>query len=181
MSKLDADDRWIVDLLQVQPADRVLDVGCGPGVFVSLAAERATAGLVCGVDPSTVMLDQAAARNQAAVQAGRVELRQAGASALPYPDGSFTKVCSMHSMYFWPSVEAGLQELSRVLAPGGRLAIAVRMRREGVGVLSPSRYGYTDAQIGGVVAALGSLGLREAASQRREIGHEIIVAITAHR
>src|SRR6266498_1192914 len=56
MAKSDADDRWIVELLDVQPDDRVLDVGCGPGVTVGLIAERATAGLVRGIDPSVVML-----------------------------------------------------------------------------------------------------------------------------
>src|SRR5438477_6943496 len=49
MARGTADDRWIVDLVDVQPSDRVLEVGCGPGVALALIAERATSGFVAGV------------------------------------------------------------------------------------------------------------------------------------
>ncbi|MCC6178470.1 MAG: methyltransferase domain-containing protein [Chloroflexi bacterium] len=181
MSKTDADDRWIVELLDVQPGDRVLDVGCGPGVTVELIAERATVGLVCGIDPSVVMLRQAARRSADAVRAGRVELRRGEVSALPYSDGQFTKACAVHSLYFWPSVESGLRELHRVLGQDGLLMLAVRMRRQHAGVFDPSRYGYTDAQIDEATAALGSVGFRDVSVQHREIGRETITAIMARR
>jgi ubiquinone/menaquinone biosynthesis C-methylase UbiE len=184
MAKADADDRWIVDLLDVQPDDRVLDVGCGPGVTVQLLAERASEERVCGVDPSAVMLHQAAARNRTAVQAGRVELRRGEASALPYPDGLFTKACAIHTLYFWPSIDGGLRELYRVLrpdGPDGLLILAVRMRREAAGVLEPSRYGLTDSQIDEVIATLRAVGFRDVTTRRREIGRETIAATMARR
>lgn len=181
MAKSDADDRWIVELLDIRPDDRVLDVGCGPGVTVALIAERATAGLVFGVDPSTEMLRQAARRNEAAVRSGRVELRRGEVSALPFPDGSFTTACTIHSLYFWPSIEGGLRELYRVLGPDGLLVLAVRMRREEAGVFEPSRYGLTDAQIDEVIAALGRVGFRDVTSQSRQIGRETITVIAANR
>jgi ubiquinone/menaquinone biosynthesis C-methylase UbiE len=181
MAKRDEDDRWIVDLLAPQPDDRILDVGCGPGVSLALIAERVTDGLVCGVDPSPTMLRQAGEHVGGLREDRNIQFRQGSAEAIPYPDGHFTGVCSLHTMYFWSSVEAGLRELYRVLRPGGRLAIAVRTRREGAGVLSPSRYGYTDAQLDEVLRTMRSLGLHDADSQRREIGYEIVAAITAHR
>ena len=55
MARLDADDRWVVDLLDVQPHDRVLDIGFGPGLTIALIAERCPSTLVAGVDPSEVM------------------------------------------------------------------------------------------------------------------------------
>jgi ubiquinone/menaquinone biosynthesis C-methylase UbiE len=181
MAKTDADDRWIVELLDVQPGDRVLDIGCGPGVTVQLIAERATAGLVCGIDPSVVMLRQAAKRNAAAVQAGRVVLRRAEVSALPFPDSQFTKACAVHSLYFWPSVEAGLRELHRVLIPEGLLILVIRMQHERAGVFNPSRYGYTVGQADETRAALESVGFRNVSIQQREIGRETIAAISAGR
>src|SRR6266516_5174338 len=66
---------WAVGLLDVQPHDRVLELGFGPGVAVREFASRATSGLVVGVDHSEVMLRQARKRNAAAVRAGRVDLR----------------------------------------------------------------------------------------------------------
>ena len=179
MAKSDADDRWIVELLQVQEDDRVLDVGCGPGVSVSLIADQATSGLVVGVDPSVEMLGQAARRNEAAVRMGRVELRHGEVSALPFPDELFTRACAIHSLYFWPSIDGGLRELHRVLAPDGLLVLAVRMRRDEAGVFEPSRYGLTDTQIDEVIAALNAVGFRDITSGRREIGRETIAAIVA--
>ena len=181
MSRVDADDRWIVELLDVQPRDRVLEIGFGPGVAVGLIAERATAGLVAGVDPSEVMVRQAVRRNRAAVRQGRAELRPGTVVELPYPDAHFTKACAIHSLYFWPSVEGGLRELHRVLAPGGRLVLAVRMRRAGAGRFDASRYGLTEEQVAAVTAALGSVGFRDVTTQRRAIGRQTITAILARR
>jgi len=60
-------NRWAVRLLDVQPADRVLELGCGPGVAIAALASR---GMVVGVDHSAVMIGQRR-RNRAAVRAGR--------------------------------------------------------------------------------------------------------------
>jgi ubiquinone/menaquinone biosynthesis C-methylase UbiE len=181
MARSDADDRWVVELLDVQPHDRVLEVGFGPGVAVALIAERATAGFVAGVDPSEVMVRQATRRNRAAVQEGRVELRLGMVSNLPYPEAHFTKACALHSLYFWPSWTDGLRELYRVLAPGGLLVLAVRMWRPQAGRFDPSRYGFRDEQVAEVVATLGSVGFQDVATERREVGRETITAILARR
>jgi ubiquinone/menaquinone biosynthesis C-methylase UbiE len=181
MAKADADDHWIVELLNVQPDDRILDIGCGPGVTVQLIAERIATGHVCGVDPSGVMLRQAAARNRTALKAGRGELRRGSAAALPYPNQHFAKACAVHSVYFWPSLEAGLREVHRVLAPAGLIVLAVRMRHIVAGVLDPSRYGYTDSQVADLQRVLRSVGFRDVADERRQIGRETITAITARR
>src|SRR5262249_61919292 len=69
-----ARNRWAVQLLDVQPTDRVIELGCGPGVAIAALATRATQGLVVGVDHSQVMIRQARRRNTAAVRAGRVRL-----------------------------------------------------------------------------------------------------------
>ena len=58
MARTANDDRWVFDLLQVHSSDRVLDVGCGPGVTLQLLAQRAHSGVVVGIDPSDVMLRQ---------------------------------------------------------------------------------------------------------------------------
>src|SRR5687768_17859149 len=71
---------WAVQLLDVQPEDRVLELGFGPGVAIRELAKRADRGLVCGLDHSEVMVSQAIRRNRAAVRAGRVELRLGSAT-----------------------------------------------------------------------------------------------------
>jgi SAM-dependent methyltransferase len=179
MSRSAADDRWVIDLLAVQPGDRVLDVGCGPGVTVQLLAELGQAAIV-GVDPSAVMVRQSTARNRGAIARGQVEIRQAGVAALPYPPGHFTKVCAIHSLYFWDSLEQGLRELRRVLAPGGLLVLAVRMRHANAGRFDPSRSGLTDADIEAIANTLRSLGFHDIARQCQDgLDRQTMLALVA--
>lgn len=131
VARLTADaNRWmVVDCLEVGPGDRVLDVGCGPGVGVACAA-GATAGPVVGIDASPTMVRHARRRNRAAVAAGRVEVRVADAARLPFADGAFTKVGSLDSLQFWADRAGGVAELHRVLAPGGRVAVVLMARSD---------------------------------------------------
>jgi SAM-dependent methyltransferase len=122
-------NRWMVECLDVGRHDRVLDVGCGPGLAVSCAAQLSD-GPVVGVDASETMVRLARRRNQAATREGRVEIRRADAALLPYPDAHFTRAGSLNSLQFWPAPEKGLRELYRVLTPGGRVAIVLMARRD---------------------------------------------------
>jgi len=171
------DDEWIAEVLDVQPHDRVLEVGFGPGVGIALMAKRATKGKVAGVDPSEVMLIQATRRNARAIHAGRVELKLGAAEQLPFPDAHFTKAFALHSIYFWPSVERGVAELHRVLQPGGRLAIGVRMRQDR-GMLNPSRYGMTPDQVHEICHALERAGFGHVTTTQRDFPRELVSVIT---
>jgi len=113
----------VIGLLDVQPGDRVLEIGFGPGVALGALAERASPGTVAGIDPSREMVAQASARNAAAMRAGRVALRQGSADNLPFAGNSFDEVVAINSVQVWPDPVAGLREVRRVLKPGGRLAL----------------------------------------------------------
>src|ERR671931_393033 len=82
-------NRWAVELLAVEPTDRVLELGCGPGVAIAALATRATRGLVVGVDHSQVMIRQARRRNRAAIRAGRVRLIHTPVESLSTSDVPF--------------------------------------------------------------------------------------------
>jgi SAM-dependent methyltransferase len=124
-------NRWVVSLVDVQPADQVLEIGFGPGVAVAELA-RAGAGHVSGIDHSAVMLRQAARRNAAAIRAGRVTLINASVDQLPPAlDGPFDVVLAVNSLGFWPAPGERLAELGRRLAPGGRMAIVSQPRCPG--------------------------------------------------
>src|SRR5262245_60583462 len=60
-------NQWVVSLLEVRPTDRILEVGCGPGVALGEMARRAPEGSVCGLDHSRVMVEQAKRRNAVAI------------------------------------------------------------------------------------------------------------------
>jgi SAM-dependent methyltransferase len=124
-------NRWVVTLLGVRPADRVLEIGFGPGVAVAALA-RAGAGHVYGIDHSAVMLQQASRRNAAAIRAGRVTLVNAPVDQIPPAlSGPFDVILAVNSLAFWPVPAERLAELRRRLAPGGRVAIASQPRCHG--------------------------------------------------
>jgi SAM-dependent methyltransferase len=113
-------NRLTLERLEVGPADDVLEIGFGGGGLLALLLE-ATGGRVIGVDVSAPMVDRA--RRRFARQP-RVEIHLGSVEAIPLPDASVDKACSVNNLYFWPDPAAGMRELARVVRPGGRLAIA---------------------------------------------------------
>lgn len=118
-----------VDLLAPAPGERVLEVGCGPGRTAGQLARRG-ARVTC-LDPSPVMVAATTRRNRAAVEAGTVRALLGEAESVPAPDASFDAVITVHTVYFWSDLHAGLRELHRVLAPGGTLVIGFRPAEKG--------------------------------------------------
>src|SRR5262245_53386487 len=90
-------NRWAVELLDVQPKERVIELGCGPGVAVAALATKATGGIVVGVDQSPVMIRQARRRNAAAVRAGRVRLYHTSVENLSNVDGVFDAALAVNT------------------------------------------------------------------------------------
>lgn len=124
---------WVVSLLDVQPSDRILEIGFGPGRAIAELNRRiGDSGHIYGVDHSDVMLRQATRRNAAAIRAGRTTLIQASVDHLPPAlDGPFDAILTVNSLGFWPNPAEQLQQLRRRLAPGGRIAIASQPRCPG--------------------------------------------------
>ena len=107
-----------IALLDVQPHDRVLEIGFGPGVGIELLSGVVSSGHVAGVDVSEEMVEQARIRNVEAIQRGKVELRRGSVEALPFASEMFDKAMAINAMQVWPDAVAGLREIARVLKPG---------------------------------------------------------------
>src|SRR5215472_1685388 len=167
--------RLVADLAQVGPADRVLDVGCGPGGAAREAARRG--GAVTGVDPAPLML--AMGRWLSRGRSGRgIQFVIGTAEALPVPDQSVTVAWAISSAHHWADVAAGLGELHRVLKPSGRLVIAERLTRPGATGLAA--HGFTAAQAEETVTALQAAGFADAAHQTRRAGRRVLAIVRAH-
>ena len=113
----------VIELLDVRPDDKVLEVGFGPGVAIQLLLERVPTGSVAGVDQSQEMVRQAAVRNADALRNRRVDLRYGSVERLPFADQTFDKALAINSMQAWPNARAGLREIERVLKHGGNVAL----------------------------------------------------------
>ncbi len=134
-------NRWVVSLLELQPASRVLEIGFGPGVAIREAARLVTAGSVTGVDHAHVMIRQATRRNAEAVAAGRVRLLVGSADDLPPLDAPFDRIYAVNSMGFWRDADRTLAALRGLLRPGGWLAIASQPRCPGATAETTARSG----------------------------------------
>jgi arsenite methyltransferase len=107
--------------LGAQPGDRVLDVGCGPGFYVTELLEAVgREGSVVGLDASADMLAVAAERVRGHTS---VKFHKADATSLPIPDASFERAVCVQVLEYVRDVPAALTELYRALRPGGRVLV----------------------------------------------------------
>ena len=117
-----------MEAMSLQPDDRVLEVGPGPGDLMNRIIPMVPSGSVTGVDFSPEMVEVCTTRFAPLVASGRVELRFANADALPCAPGQFTKACTVNTIYFWPEPAVVVGEFWRVLRTAGRLVVSFRPR-----------------------------------------------------
>jgi cyclopropane fatty-acyl-phospholipid synthase-like methyltransferase len=122
---------WAVSLLDIQPSDRVLEIGFGPGLAVARMSEQLSNGKIVGIDHSEIMLKQARKRNAYAIARRKVELRLASVLDLPRDLEPFDKILSVNSIQHWGHATAVLRALRSLMKPGGRIAIALQPRFQG--------------------------------------------------
>lgn len=106
----------------------ILDVGCGGGRTIDLLASR-TRGKVYGVDFSEISVATASQTNERAIAEGRVDIRHATVSQLPFPDAKFDLVTAVETHYYWPDLPRDVREVMRVLRPGGKFVIIAEAYR----------------------------------------------------
>jgi trans-aconitate methyltransferase len=121
-------NRWAVDQLAVRPADRVLEIGFGPGVALEALVARVTGGAVHGIDHSDVMVRMATRRNARAVAEGRLRLSRAGVADVDEALAPLDLILAVNNMGMWPDPPAQLSHLAGLLAPGGRIAVGQQPR-----------------------------------------------------
>jgi ubiquinone/menaquinone biosynthesis C-methylase UbiE len=115
---------WAVEMLSVQPGDRVLEVGCGHGVAVSLVCERLDGGSVLAVDRSPKMIEMARRRNAVHVAAGRAAFQVAALHEADLGEARFEVVHAIHVPVLLRGDPRRELEIVRAhLAPGGRFAL----------------------------------------------------------
>lgn len=115
--------RWAVSGMSAANHERILDIGCGGGAAVATFSKAFPEADIYGVDYSADAMQLASDKNRAGITAGRVSIRQADVSALPFEESSFHYATAIRTHYFWPDLPQGLCEVYRVLKTGGKLLI----------------------------------------------------------
>jgi SAM-dependent methyltransferase len=111
----------VTEALAIEPADRILEVGCGHGVTASLVCERLAAGTFTAIDRSTKMIEMAAARNREHVTSGRARFEAVALEDADFGGERFDKVFAVHVAEFWRRPAEALGVVRALLAPGGAL------------------------------------------------------------
>jgi SAM-dependent methyltransferase len=139
-------------------AERIAEVGCGPGVGLAALLRQFPEAHVVGIDLSPEMLAQSSARNAEAVRSGRLTLRRGGIEQLDTP---VDLIVAVHVLYFWHQPVEVLGWLRRAVTEDGLVALGYRCRPD---MPSRARHDFpreghllyeVDSQVRGLFAAAG--------------------------
>ena len=156
----------VLELMRLQPRERVLDLGCGSGWATRLLAARVPQGSVLGIDISDEMIRQA---QTASGDFKNIAYKIGAADSIPAEDDSFDKVLSVESFYYYPDQTRALAELRRVVAPGGRVFILINLYKDNpyslrwVGELAVPVHALSQAEY---IALIGAHGFAEIEARR---------------
>ncbi|MCH7789561.1 MAG: class I SAM-dependent methyltransferase [Acidobacteria bacterium] len=171
------DARLVADMAGLKPTDHVLDLGCGPGTAARMTARGGVR--VTGVDPSKPMLALARLLSRFRKPSAEIDWVRSGAENLLVPDDAVTTCWSLASVHHWPDLERGLQEVHRVLSPGG-LFLALEKRTQ-PGAKGNASHGWTADQAKRFASMLAEFEFSNAEVTNHDLGRRKVVVVIAHK
>lgn len=145
-------NRRTVDLLDIRPGERVLEIGCGPGVALQMILKTFPDVSCAGLDHSALMIEMACKRNRGDVRTGRLHLVLGGLEKLGYAGSGFHKAMMVNVSQFLAQRVAAFRSLRDAMVSGGRIAVTYQ----------PRNFGATDAdgrnEANKIAADLGDAG-----------------------
>jgi cyclopropane fatty-acyl-phospholipid synthase-like methyltransferase len=111
-------DRLIKEL-DLQPQDKLLEIGYGPGMGICMIAERCSTCTVHGIDFSKLMYKRASKYNKTFIDAGRVKLQQVDFLKAPVLQNDYDKIFCLNVVYFWKELKVPFEKVFSFLKTGG--------------------------------------------------------------
>jgi SAM-dependent methyltransferase len=112
---------WAADLLDIQPADAVLEIGCGSGVLAALICTRLGEGHLVAIDRSATLIAAATKKNRQPIASGRARFLPVALKDAAFPGTLFNKAVAVNVNVFWLRPEKELAALHALLAPKAAL------------------------------------------------------------
>lgn len=150
---------FTLEQMKLREGDNVLEVGFGNGHFFEKIYAQAPGLSLYGIDYSVQMLQEAKAANQSLIGKGCLELKSGNNDSLPWTDNFFDKIFCINVIYFWEQPLLHLQEIKRVLKPGGRFYATCRSK-ENMAQLPFTAYNFTTYRQDEWAAMLEKAGLK---------------------
>jgi len=157
---------------ELTASDAVADIGCGPGTAARHAGRLGAS--VVAIDPAPVMLRVARFLTRRSTPG--VRYTEGSAEDLPLPDSSVSLAWSIACVHHWKDLDAGLDEVRRVLKPGGRLVALERLSRPGATGLAG--HGWTPEQASAFADRCGAHGFTDVRINRHRVGRKTKVSVT---
>lgn len=118
---------WALGKMKIREDAVILDIGCGGGKTIHTLSKMNKNGKLYGIDYSEQAVEDSIRVNKSDVEAGKVNIRQASVSDIPFPEGSFDIITAFQTHYFWPDLEGDVKEVFRVLKHGGYFMIVAEL------------------------------------------------------
>lgn len=123
---------WGLTTVGIASNDVILDVGCGGGKTVNRLAQRVPNGKVVGLDHSAEMVEYSKKLNKKLIAQNRVQIVEGSVEKMSFPKDYFDLVTGFETYYFWSNFHDALEEIKRVLKPGGKLLLVNEMVQDGI-------------------------------------------------
>lgn len=114
---------WAVTILDIQPTDTILEIGCGVGIAVELVAQHLSSGTITALDSSAAMIARASKRNRTSISSGKVALFAGELTDVKLPTTQYDKIFAFNVSLFWKTPAQELQNIASHLLPDGALYI----------------------------------------------------------
>ncbi len=115
---------FVCELISVQTDDRILEIGFGTGKLIHKMAQQIDKGLIEGIDFSREMVSFAQKRNKENIAKGKINIFEGNFDEMSYENELFSKVCSVNTIYFWPTPVHTAKKIADILKPNGKLILA---------------------------------------------------------
>ncbi len=155
--------------LDLQSGDAVLEIGFGGGYLLEKIIDSKIPSHIAGIDPQVDVITMGNQKFKTVIAKKALELQQASGESLPYGENTFTKICTVNTLYFWSNPQGVLEECCRVLQPQGKLIVCYNSP-EFLEQTKLTQHGFTAYQPAELESLMASSGFFDVGTVKADAG-----------